>query len=159
MQKQAPVRAQQDALTQALQKGNMARLHKLVLTIAGATLLASCSRGADHTPHQSLPQPSASSVIEDASAPPESWLGPWIGPEGTSLLLSRTSTNRYDITIRSLDGVATYPGVWAHDEIEFTRAGQAEHIRAGTGRDTGMKWLLEKNNCLVIRLSEGFCRG
>ena len=137
----------------------MARLQKLVLTVAGGTLIASCNRGAEHTPYHSQPQLSASSVVAEPSAPPGFWLGLWTGPEGTSLLLSRTKANRYDVTIRSLDGVATYPGVWAHDEIEFTRAGQNERIRAGTGRDTGMKWLLEKKNCLVIRLGEGFCRG
>ncbi len=137
----------------------MARLQKLVLTVACGTLIASCNRGADHTPDHSQPQLSASSVVAEPSAPSGFWLGLWTGPEGTSLLLSKTKANRYDVTIRSLDGVATYPGVWAHDEIEFTRAGQNERIRAGTGRDTGMKWLLEKKNCLVIRLGEGFCRG
>lgn len=137
----------------------MVRLQKLVLTVVGATLLASCSRGADHTPHQSQPQLSAASVVEEASALPESWLGSWTGPEGTSLLVSRTAPNKYDVTVRSLDGVATYPGVWSHDEIDFIREGRTEHIRTGTGTDTGMKWLLEKKNCLVIKLGEGFCRG
>ncbi len=137
----------------------MARLQKLVLTVAGGTLIASCNRSADHIPPHSQPHPSASSVVEEPSALPGFWLGSWTGPEGTSLLLSRTTPNQYEVTIRSLDGLATYPGVWAHDEIDFIRAGRTEHIRAGTGTDTGMKWLLEKKNCLVIRLGEGFCRG
>jgi hypothetical protein len=136
----------------------MVRLRKLVLTVVGATLLASCNRRADHTRHQSESQRSASSVVAEPSAFPEVWLGSWTGPEGTSLLLSKTKANRYDVTIRSLDGVATYPGVWTHDEIDFIREGRTEHVRAGDGKDTGMKWLLEKKNCLVITLGEGFCR-
>jgi hypothetical protein len=137
----------------------MVRLQKLVLLLAGGTLIASCNRSTEHTPHPSQPNPSASSVVEEASALPELWLGSWIGPEGTSLLVSRTAPNQYDVTVRSLDGVTTYPGVWGHDEIDFIREGRTEHIRAGTGTDTGMKWLLEKKNCLVIKLGEGFCRG
>jgi hypothetical protein len=137
----------------------MARLQKFILTVAGGTLIASCNRSLDHTSQPSQPRLSASSVVTEPSGPPGFWLGLWTGPEGTSLLLLRTKANRYEVTIRSLDGVATYTGDWAHDEIDFTRAGQNERIRAGTGKDTGMKWLLEKKNCLVIKLGEGFCRG
>ena len=137
----------------------MVRLQKLVLTLAGGTLIASCNRRVEDTPHPGEPHPTTSSVVEEATAFPESWLGSWTGPEGTALLLSRTTANKYDVTIRSLDGVATYPGVWTHDEIDFIREGKTERIRAGTGIDTGMKWLLEKKNCLVIKRSEGFCRG
>ena len=137
----------------------MVRLQKLVLTLAGGTLIASCNRSVEHTPRPSEPHPTTSSVVEEATAFPESWLGSWTGPEGTSLLLSKTTPNKYDATIRSLDGVATYPGVWSYDAIDFIREGRTERIRAGTGTDTGMKWLLEKKHCLVIKLGEGFCRG
>jgi hypothetical protein len=52
----------------------------------------------------------------------------------------------------------TYDGVATADGIQFTRDGKAESIRAGNGEGTGMKWLLDKKNCLIIKYGEGFCR-
>jgi hypothetical protein len=88
---------------------------------------------------------------------PDGWLGRWTGPEGTYLELAK-SGDRYEIKIQSLDGPATYEGVAVSGHIEFQRDGRTETIRAGNGKDTGMKWLLEKNDCLVIKAGEGFCR-
>jgi hypothetical protein len=42
--------------------------------------------------------------------------------------------------------------------IEFVRGGNTEVIHATDGVGTGMKWLVDKNNCLVVRPGEGFCR-
>ncbi len=92
-----------------------------------------------------------------ASRPTDVWLGQWIGPEGTYLLLSRNG-EKYVVKIQSLDGPATYDGVASGEKIQFERQGKTEFIRAGKGEETGMKWLLEKKNCLIIRTGEGFCR-
>ncbi|MES2681883.1 MAG: hypothetical protein V4650_00040 [Pseudomonadota bacterium] len=56
------------------------------------------------------------------------------------------------------DGAKAYEGRSKLDHITFERDGKAESIRAGTGADTGMKWLAEKKDCLVIQPGEGFCR-
>jgi len=85
------------------------------------------------------------------------WLGKWTGPEGTSLEIARRG-DQFAVTIRSLDGVETFEGAGKGDRILFTRAGKAESIRAGSGQDTGMKWLLDKKNCLVVKTGEGYCR-
>ncbi|RYX91220.1 MAG: hypothetical protein EOO28_26515 [Comamonadaceae bacterium] len=95
-------------------------------------------------------------VPASASSGPASWSGKWTGPEGTSLTLTLNG-DRYDIVIRSLDGPATYAGTAVGDHIEFMRNGP-ESIRAGNGRDTGMKWLLDKSDCLYIKAGEGFCK-
>lgn len=95
-------------------------------------------------------------VAASASTGPASWSGKWTGPEGTSLTLALNG-NRYDIVIRSLDGPATYAGTAVGDHIEFMRNGP-ESIRAGNGKDTGMKWLLDKSDCLYIKAGEGFCK-
>jgi hypothetical protein len=92
-----------------------------------------------------------------ASNVPDTWLGQWNGPEGTSLQLAR-SGDKYQITIQSLDGPATYEGIAAGDHIQFVRGGKTESIRTGSGKETGMKWLLEKKDCLIIQEGEGFCR-
>ena len=60
--------------------------------------------------------------------------------------------------INSLDKPAVYEGLALGDHIEFQRDGKRESIHAGNGEDTGMKWLLDEKNCLIIKTSEGFCR-
>jgi putative lipoprotein len=85
------------------------------------------------------------------------WLGKWNGPEGTSLVLSKKG-DKYVVKVRSLDGLETYEGIAAGDRIQFTRDGKTESIHAGNGEETGMKWLLDKKSCLIIKAGEGFCR-
>jgi len=87
----------------------------------------------------------------------DQWSGKWIGPEGTYLLLSNHGAG-YLVEINSLDGLATYEGASTGEHIDFQRNGKTESIRAGSGQETGMKWLLDKKNCLIIRTGEGFCR-
>jgi hypothetical protein len=88
---------------------------------------------------------------------PDQWLGKWIGPEGTFLVLSKSGEN-YTLQIQSLDGPNTYAGSPHGNSIEFVRDGKTETVHHGNGRDTGMKWLLDKNDCLVVKAGEGFCR-
>jgi hypothetical protein len=65
---------------------------------------------------------------------------------------------KHPVTVRSLDGLQTCGGSAADGRIEFVRNGRTESIRAGYGQQTGMKWLLDKNQCLIIKTGEGFCR-
>ena len=139
----------------------------LALIVLAAILAtgAACqdrNRGArDGADRPSPPEPAGDDPTpgSDSAATnvPDSWLGQWNGPEGTFLLLAR-SGDQYVVTIQSLDGQATYEGIAVGDHIEFVRNGKAESIRAGDGKETGMKWLLEKKDCLIIREEEGFCR-
>ncbi|WP_299696511.1 hypothetical protein [Hydrocarboniphaga sp.] len=89
---------------------------------------------------------------------PQRWLGQWTGPEGTLLWLSENGAG-YTVKIQSLDGPATYQGDGVGDHIEFQRDGKTETIRATGGKETGMKWLMDKRDCLTIKQGEGFCRG
>jgi hypothetical protein len=88
---------------------------------------------------------------------PQRWLGKWDGPEGTFLEVTK-SADKYQITIRDLDGPRTFDASPAGDRLQFTRDGQVETIHEGSGQDAGMKWLLDKKNCLVVKKGEGFCR-
>lgn len=85
------------------------------------------------------------------------WLGRWQGVEGTYLDISRTG-DQYTVTIADLDGPRAFPATADKDGFSFTRDGIDETIRAGSGADTGMKWLAEKTDCLVIKSGEGYCR-
>jgi hypothetical protein len=103
-------------------------------------------------------QPLTPSLAPDAAPRKiDEWIGRWNGPEGTYLEISK-SGDSYEIRIKDLDKVQTSPGTAAGDTISFEGNGKAETIRSGNGERTGMKWLLDKKNCLVIRYGEGYCR-
>lgn len=87
----------------------------------------------------------------------EPWLGKWQGVEGTFLELARDG-DEYKVIVEDLDGPRTFPATVAQEGIAFIRDGVTETIRAGTGADTGMKWLTDYKDCLVIKTGEGFCR-
>jgi hypothetical protein len=87
----------------------------------------------------------------------DKWMGRWNGPEGTYLVLSRNG-HKVSILIKDLDNVKNYQGTAAADSIAFVRDGKTETIRAGNGEQTGMKWLADKKDCLVIRTGDGYCR-
>jgi hypothetical protein len=92
-----------------------------------------------------------------SSGATDAWLGRWIGPEGTFLLLEG-GNGRYDVTIQNLDGPRVFSGTAAAGRIAFERDGVAETIHATNGAETGMKWLADKTNCLTVRVGEGYCR-
>lgn len=87
----------------------------------------------------------------------DKWLGKWTGPEGTYLVLSKNA-EKYVVLINSLDGPATYEGTSNGERIQFQRDGKMESIHPRSGPDTGMKWLMDETNCLIIKTGEGFCR-
>ena len=89
----------------------------------------------------------------------DGWLGKWTGPEGTALMLSKdVKKGRYLVSIQSLDSLKTYIARPEGRGLEFKRDGIRETVLAGNGESTGMKWLADKKECLVIRSGEGFCR-
>ena len=104
-------------------------------------------------PTRQAPAPTTLAVL-----PTDTWLGRWNGVEGTYLELARAG-DRYVVTIADLDGPRTYEGAPVRDHVEFLRDGRTESIRPASGRETGMKWLADETNCLVVTVgSEGFCR-
>lgn len=87
----------------------------------------------------------------------DAWTGAWTGPEGTQLRIDG-GQGAYTVTVRDLDGPRSFAGRAVAGGIEFERDGAVERIAATDGPGTGMKWLTEKRDCLVIRPGEGFCR-
>ena len=132
------------------------------LTAIGfALLLAACDEraGDDAAP---LPDPVAAAPAvtpSDASLGdgPDPWSGRWNGPEGTYLSITK-QRDRYTLEIADLDGPKRYTALDVGDRLEFERNGKVERIRATDGRQTGMKWLQEKSDCLTIKPGEGYCR-
>ena len=131
-----------------------------IITLLMTVVMAGCDdrkQPEGPSPAATNPSPKPAVAPAEASNLRIDWLGKWVGPEGTYLVLSKNA-NKYVIEIHSLDGLATYEGTSAGDRIEFQRNGKTEFIHEGSGQDTGMKWLLDKKSCLIIRTGEGFCR-
>lgn len=122
---------------------------------ASATPVASSAAGAA-TSEPAAP-PAAPAPEAQAASVADAWLGKWTGPEGTALEIAGDGAG-YALKITSLDGPVDYYGIATPDGISFERNGAIEAVRAGNGTDTGMKWLADKANCLVVRPGEGYCR-
>lgn len=123
---------------------------------AAPTVPASASASAPASAAPAAPA-SAAAAPPPAPAPADRWLGEWRGPEGTALRLSG-GEGRYEVAVRNLDGWRTFQGRADSDGIVFERDGVRETVRATDGPGTGMKWLRDRKDCLVIRPGEGFCR-
>ena len=120
------------------------------ILLAGLALLSACKR-------DSRSETPVGEISPSAQVPAKEWLGVWRGPEGTSLELSE-SDGRYRITIRNLDGPRTFDATASDSSVTFVRDGVQETVRAGSGADTGMKWLADNTDCLVVKSGEGYCR-
>lgn len=118
--------------------------------IAAALLASGCGKRAA-APGPAVVNPAN---VVDASAP---LLGRWNGPEGSFLLLEGEG-GKYLVTVQNLDGPRTFDGKGAGGSIEFMRDGKLATIRPTNGAGTGMKWLAERKDCIVIEPGEGYCR-
>ena len=112
-------------------------------------------------PPPALPPPDlepAEPVANDlGTAIADHWVGTWTGPEGTSLKLSKQEVG-YELVITSLDGPREFHGIAVDEVLQFEHDGITETLRASNGSATGMKWLAQKEDCLVVKTGEGYCR-
>jgi hypothetical protein len=134
-----------------------------------AAVLASCSPS--HDPAPVAESPAASMTAEEAAAMAASiaasqsetpvdasgYAGKWTGPEGTSLTITQADPG-YEVVIRNLDGPRTFTGNLEADGIHIVRDKLPLVIHKGDGKDTGMKWLADKHDCVVVMANEGYCR-
>lgn len=91
--------------------------------------------------------------------PTDAWTGKWVGVEGLALDINKLATpGQYDLAVTLMDGTDQYVGKADGDVITFTRNGVTETIRKVRGSETGLKYLADKQNCLMIKSGEGFCR-
>lgn len=126
------------------------RRQNLVMLMAGLAALSACSKPAD------APMAPPASALA-ASAPSSAWVGKWQGPEGTYLEITG-GPGTYSLTVQNLDGPRSFDAKGGSGTLLFTRDGVLETVRAGTGPETGMKWLADKRDCLIVKAGEGYCR-
>ena len=134
-----------------------------VLSLSFAAGLAACSpqSAADHSASSAAESAAVSMASEQAASTvaidPSAFTGKWTGPEGTALTITPQGSD-YKVTVQNLDGPRDFTGTAADGGIQFLRDGQTFVIRPGSGEETGMKWLADKDNCLIVAAGEGYCR-
>lgn len=148
---------------------------RLSLLATGALLVAGCSQEpaskakTDNAANGSMAAPvNEATIMEDGdsmatsspSAVTDGWTGRWSAPEGLFLDITANAPGRYRLIIMpNLDTQGEYVGMANGETISFERGGVTETIRAGTGAETGFKYLADKTQCLIIKPgSEGYCR-
>ncbi|MFF7708727.1 hypothetical protein [Pseudomonas sp. NPDC007930] len=94
--------------------------------------------------------------------PTDAWLGRWVGVEGLVLQIDPAADGKpghYRLAMQySLDDHGTFDGQADGNAITFTRPDGAHQLVPGNGAATGLKWLADKQNCLVVQEGEGYCR-
>ncbi len=129
-----------------------------------AIVLAALLQGCSKAPPEPMPAASPASApqpVADASSSVQgmhAWLGRWQGPEGTFLEITGAA-GAYRVTVQNLDGPRSFDASASTTGLSFVRDGVTETVRSGNGADTGMKWLVDKQDCLVVKAGEGYCRG
>lgn len=82
--------------------------------------------------------------------------------EGLFVFISLTELGTYELEMMGetpdmKDNIRVV-GRDAEGGISFERDGAPHLLRAATGEETGLKWLADRKNCLMVQESEGFCR-
>ncbi|MDV6329851.1 hypothetical protein [Asticcacaulis sp. 201] len=155
--------------------GKTVALGSVGMALAASTLLAACTpKPSSDEVASSQSSESAAMSITAAEAAQHAvssamssfdatgYVGKWTGPEGTSLTITPSGTpagSEYEVVIQNLDGPRTFKGTLEGDGIHITRDGAPLVIHKGNGAATGMKWLAEKTDCLVVAANEGYCKG
>lgn len=93
---------------------------------------------------------------------PAQWVGRWTGVEGMYLDIQpdpARGNGAFTLEMQySLDDSGTFPGDAVGSGIRFTRPDGTFLLTATDGEATGLRYLLEKQDCLTVTTGEGYCR-
>ena len=145
---------------------------RMIPAMAVLALLSACRKGAESVADQAGNQvtinvpaapegPAAGNNASASSAPlpTDAWVGKWVGVEGLALdIQPGKGPGVYALTVNLMDMKNSYEGRADGAVIRFQRGDRQETISHVTGSETGLKWLADKKNCLMIQPGEGFCR-
>jgi hypothetical protein len=138
---------------------------KHIAPLAALLLIVACAKPAlENVAVGNIADPDITEVADDSGGGEgptavSDWNGKWVGVEGLVLVIAPGATvDTRKLRITLLDGTKDYVGKVDDDQIEFTRDGKMETIHAGTGAETGLKYLAGKDDCLIVKPGEGFCR-
>lgn len=94
----------------------------------------------------------------------DQWVGRWVGVEGLFLEISQDESagpGHYLLEMQyglDADQSGTFEGQATGEGISFSRDDGSQLLRAGDGEATGLKWLADKEDCLIVQSGEGYCR-
>ncbi|MFT6465202.1 hypothetical protein [Halopseudomonas sp.] len=134
---------------------------KTVLTLSALLLLSGCT---EESNPQETQAPAVTEQSQSDYQTTDQWVGKWTGVEGLVLDISKNQPagpGHYLLEMRyglDADQSGTFEGQATERGISFSREGDTYLLRAGNGEDTGMKWLAEKQDCLIVQSGEGYCR-
>ena len=137
-------------------------MKKILFALSALALLTACKQET-----QEAPKPAPASVqatLVPQTPPTDKWVGKWIGVEGLHLTIAKDESigrGHYILTMQyglDADDSGTFKGEAAEGGIAFTRPDGPQLLRAGDGAATGMKWLADKKDWLVVDTGEGYCR-
>lgn len=137
-------------------------MKKILFALSALALLAAC----DKTPKEA-PTPAPASVqatLVPETPPTDKWVGKWVGVEGLHLTIAKDDSigrGHYLLTMQyglDADDAGTFKGEATEDGIAFIRPDGPQLLRAGDGAATGLKWLADKKDCLIVATGEGYCR-
>ena len=137
-------------------------MKKTLLILSTLALLSACDKQAETAKAPAPPSVQATLVPE--VLPTDKWVGKWIGVEGLNLTIAKDDSigrGHYLLTMQyglDADDSGTFKGEANEDGISFTRPDGPQQLSAGDGEATGLKWLADKKDCLIVDTGEGYCR-
>ncbi|GAA0425624.1 hypothetical protein PUN49_12905 [Pseudomonas extremaustralis] len=137
-------------------------MKKALFVLSTLALLTACDQDAK-SPAKPAP-PSVQATLVPETPPTDKWIGQWIGVEGLHLTIAKDDNigrGHYLLTMQyglDAEDAGTFKGEAAEDGIAFTRPDGPQSLRAGDGAATGLKWLADKKDCLIVATGEGYCR-
>ena len=131
-----------------------ARHAALLLSVA----IAACGSREPAPTASASPAVTPATPAPAATPGPDRWLGRWTGPEGTYLDIATAPDGSYALEIANLDGPRSFAAHADGEHLEFERDGQSLTLAFTDGPGTGMKWLQDKTDCVVVVVGEGYCR-
>ena len=137
-------------------------MKKILFALSALALLAACDKAPKEAPKPAPASVQATLVPE--TPPTDQWVGKWIGVEGLHLTIAKDDSigrGHYLLTMQyglDADDAGTFKGEATEDGIAFIRPDGPQLLRAGDGAATGLKWLADKKDCLIVATGEGYCR-
>ncbi|WGI26081.1 hypothetical protein QEN58_03220 [Halomonas alkaliantarctica] len=137
---------------------------KAALALSTLLLISGCAQHSNGTASGAPDSGASTEQNQPHHQETDQWVGRWIGVEGLFLEISKDDSagpGHYLLHMRyglDADQSGTFEGQATAEGIRFNRGGGPQLLSAGDGEATGMKWLLEKEDCLVVATGEGYCR-
>lgn len=134
---------------------------KIATALSALLLVSGCTENGNTSTPES---PASAEASQPDHQLTDQWIGKWTGVEGLVLNISKNESEgagHYELQMQyglDADQSGTFQGQATAEGISFNRKGEPHVLRAGNGEATGLKWLAEKQDCLIVRSGEGYCR-